>query len=250
MPVSRRQLLLGAGGVLAAGAGCVPLTTLIPAAPVALEWLAAASLAEGVVISTGMIAAALGDFFSGVVGDPDVDVEPRIATPAERESMGGISCEMPPVVVNRRPDLLIWISEPVSEFVMVARVGEPPQAIARAFVDVLLQDPRIEPVGSTALGQCAACGQALFTQAIALGPAAGLMTADPAGALPHRCTVTATTSSPGAAPTHTVRHGETLISIARSDLGDPALWREILKMNPGIHPRRLQPGSVLQLPPR
>ncbi len=45
--------------------------------------------------------------------------------------------------------------------------------------------------------------------------------------------------------THTVASGETLSGIARAYLGSPGLWRNIVKLNPGLDPDRLQVGQVL-----
>jgi hypothetical protein len=48
---------------------------------------------------------------------------------------------------------------------------------------------------------------------------------------------------------HTVVRGETLPKIAHSYYGDPARWRLIAAANDLHHPRSLEPGSLLQLPP-
>ncbi len=53
------------------------------------------------------------------------------------------------------------------------------------------------------------------------------------------------------ARTYTVRPGDSLYSIARSELGDGGRWRELLRRNRapiGPDPDRLQPGVVLVLP--
>lgn len=46
----------------------------------------------------------------------------------------------------------------------------------------------------------------------------------------------------------TVQRGDTLSRIAGQEYGDPAKWRVIAAANPGVHPLRLQPGTVLQIP--
>lgn len=53
------------------------------------------------------------------------------------------------------------------------------------------------------------------------------------------------------APTHTVRSGESLSSIAKKLLGDESRWTELHKLNRGIigaNPNRLAAGMVLRLP--
>jgi phage tail protein X len=49
----------------------------------------------------------------------------------------------------------------------------------------------------------------------------------------------------------TVRRGDTLSRIAAEEYRDPALWTYIADANPtiAIDPRRLQPGTVLEIPP-
>lgn len=49
---------------------------------------------------------------------------------------------------------------------------------------------------------------------------------------------------------HTVRQGDTLWGLAYQYLGNEARWREIWEANPQVtHPRRLQPGMILTIPP-
>ena len=47
--------------------------------------------------------------------------------------------------------------------------------------------------------------------------------------------------------THVVAQGETLESIAETHLGAKSRWRELLPMNPGLDPRKLQIGQVLRI---
>lgn len=46
-----------------------------------------------------------------------------------------------------------------------------------------------------------------------------------------------------------VRKGDTLQKIAARELGRSERWKVLLEWNPGIDPRRLQPGMQLELPP-
>ena len=50
-------------------------------------------------------------------------------------------------------------------------------------------------------------------------------------------------------PVRIVKKGETLSSIATEEFGDPALWRIIANENRLINPRKLEPGTVLTIPP-
>ena len=50
-------------------------------------------------------------------------------------------------------------------------------------------------------------------------------------------------------PVRIVKRGETLSSIATEEFGDPALWRIIANENRLINPRKLEPGTVLTIPP-
>ncbi len=49
-------------------------------------------------------------------------------------------------------------------------------------------------------------------------------------------------------PTHIVRRGETLSTIAYQEYNDPSLWRAIAKANKIVNPRSLHPGQVLTIP--
>ena len=47
---------------------------------------------------------------------------------------------------------------------------------------------------------------------------------------------------------YTVAPGETLMAIARNQLGDASRWRDIVAANPGLDPARIQAGQELKLP--
>lgn len=47
---------------------------------------------------------------------------------------------------------------------------------------------------------------------------------------------------------HTVRHGETLFSIAKASYGTGKAWKKIVAANPGISPSKLKVGQVLAMP--
>jgi nucleoid-associated protein YgaU len=48
--------------------------------------------------------------------------------------------------------------------------------------------------------------------------------------------------------THTVRHGETLFSIAKANYGSGKAWKKIVAANPGVSPSKLKVGQVLAMP--
>ena len=54
-------------------------------------------------------------------------------------------------------------------------------------------------------------------------------------------------------PDHTkrrlVQRGDTLTKIATEEFDDPGAWRQIAELNNISNPRRLTPGTVLQIPP-
>ena len=59
-------------------------------------------------------------------------------------------------------------------------------------------------------------------------------------------------TSSAAAPksgTHVVAKGETLEDIAEEYLGSKTRWKELIALNPGLDPRKLQIGQVLQVKP-
>jgi nucleoid-associated protein YgaU len=53
----------------------------------------------------------------------------------------------------------------------------------------------------------------------------------------------------GAASTHEVQAGDTLFAIAQRAYGNGNRWREIASANGIANPRKLQPGTVLVIPP-
>lgn len=57
-------------------------------------------------------------------------------------------------------------------------------------------------------------------------------------------------SSPSASSgnTYTVRRGDTLWSIASSQLGDGQRWRDIVAANPGLNPHKLAVGQQIVIP--
>jgi LysM repeat protein len=55
-------------------------------------------------------------------------------------------------------------------------------------------------------------------------------------------------SSPAPARSYTVAAGDTLRRIAARLYGDARQWRDIIKANPGLHPRLLRVGQVIKLP--
>jgi 5'-nucleotidase/UDP-sugar diphosphatase len=59
---------------------------------------------------------------------------------------------------------------------------------------------------------------------------------------------TTPTASPAGEKTHTVRHGETLFSIAKASYGNGKDWKKIVAANPGVSPSKLKVGQVLAMP--
>ena len=49
--------------------------------------------------------------------------------------------------------------------------------------------------------------------------------------------------------TYTIRKSDTLWSIAKRRLGSGRRWKEIVAVNPGLDPTKLQPGQTIKLPP-
>ncbi len=48
--------------------------------------------------------------------------------------------------------------------------------------------------------------------------------------------------------TYTIQKGDTLWSIARTQLGDGKRYKEIMELNPGLEPNKLRIGTVIKLP--
>lgn len=55
--------------------------------------------------------------------------------------------------------------------------------------------------------------------------------------------------SPIQGRTHVVKTGDTLWAIAAAEYLDPARWRPIARANGIVDPRRLEPGTILLIPP-
>lgn len=55
-------------------------------------------------------------------------------------------------------------------------------------------------------------------------------------------------SKPVAKGTYTVVKGDTLFSIAKTNLGNGNRWPEIVKLNPGLKPETLKVGQTIKLP--
>jgi len=47
-----------------------------------------------------------------------------------------------------------------------------------------------------------------------------------------------------------IQPNDTLVSIARRELGSSSYWKQIQKLNPGINPRKMRPGTKIRLPAR
>ena len=78
------------------------------------------------------------------------------------------------------------------------------------------------------------------------------ITADPVAAAPSRRITPMMSATPSVKAsgetTHTVRHGETLFSIAKATYGDGKKWKQIVSANPGVSPSKLKVGQVLVMP--
>lgn len=55
--------------------------------------------------------------------------------------------------------------------------------------------------------------------------------------------------TPAAKVTYKVKAGDTFESIARTQLGDVRMVREIQRLNPSVKPEKMQVGATLELPP-
>ncbi len=74
------------------------------------------------------------------------------------------------------------------------------------------------------------------------------VTADTVAATSVTPMMSTTPSSSDSGKTHTVRHGETLFSIAKASYGDGKAWKKIVSANPGVSPSKLKVGQVLAMP--
>lgn len=77
--------------------------------------------------------------------------------------------------------------------------------------------------------------------------AAGAMLLSPASMLPGPAPARAAMLAVDATP-YTIQSGDTLGSIAQRTYGSTRFVNDILAANPGLNPRRLMPGQVIQLP--
>ena len=48
--------------------------------------------------------------------------------------------------------------------------------------------------------------------------------------------------------TYTIKEGDTLSAISKKMLGSAGRWREIIKLNPGLNPDKLQIGQIIKIP--
>ncbi len=57
-------------------------------------------------------------------------------------------------------------------------------------------------------------------------------------------------SAKGSHSSHTIRarSGDTLVSIAARELGNPERWRDLMKLNGGLQPDNVKPGQSIRLP--
>jgi nucleoid-associated protein YgaU len=72
----------------------------------------------------------------------------------------------------------------------------------------------------------------------------GAERAAPAGSVAGSAASRAPSSAPG---THVVAKGETLGDISKQHLGSTQRWKDLLAMNPGVDPKKLQVGQVLRV---
>lgn len=69
-----------------------------------------------------------------------------------------------------------------------------------------------------------------------------------AAAQPVLLDAPAAAGAPAAAPaTYVIREGDTLGAIARRSLGSETRWEELVKLNPGLDPKRLKIGTTIRL---
>jgi nucleoid-associated protein YgaU len=67
-------------------------------------------------------------------------------------------------------------------------------------------------------------------------------------AAPDPATGTINAAVAPASNTYTIKHGDTLWSIAASHYGDGKKWKQIADANPGISPSALRVGQTITLP--
>ncbi|MBM3985297.1 MAG: LysM peptidoglycan-binding domain-containing protein [Planctomycetes bacterium] len=77
----------------------------------------------------------------------------------------------------------------------------------------------------------------------------GERSADPAPGAPVVLQEPVASTAAGATPpaTYVIRSGDTLGAIARRTLGSESRWEELVKLNPGLDPKRLKIGATIRL---
>jgi nucleoid-associated protein YgaU len=67
-------------------------------------------------------------------------------------------------------------------------------------------------------------------------------------AIPVPATKTVVEAAPASGREYTIKSGDTLEGIARTELGDGQRWKQIVEMNPGLDPKSLKIGRKIMLP--
>jgi nucleoid-associated protein YgaU len=77
----------------------------------------------------------------------------------------------------------------------------------------------------------------------------GERSADPAPGSPVVLQEPVAPAAPGAAPpaTYVIRSGDTLGAIAKRTLGAESRWEDLVRLNPGLDPKRLKIGATIRL---
>ncbi|MDN5759855.1 MAG: LysM peptidoglycan-binding domain-containing protein, partial [Tomitella sp.] len=123
-----------------------------------------------------------------------------------------------------------------------------PQSAARGLVGAAVLLFIVSPIGAqvatAAPAAAAPAAPAAVSTAVAGAPAT------PVAATQHAAAVAPKKETPPATVTHTVKHGETLWSIAQEHLGSGTRYKEIVKLNPALPPGGsfIKAGDELRLP--
>ncbi|MBL8859461.1 MAG: LysM peptidoglycan-binding domain-containing protein [Planctomycetes bacterium] len=80
------------------------------------------------------------------------------------------------------------------------------------------------------------------------GAAASVSKSTPTPKAAPKTTTNSAPKSAASARSYTIKKGDALRSIARSQLGDENRWKDIMALNPGLDPARLAIGSTIKLP--